>query len=394
MKKKILSLLVICSILSMTISPSHVNAVDFKGNEDKYIKLCTSSSLTNSNKKVCQDFNQYLSQKNRNLNKKIDETRNELQETLDDIESISSHMKAVDAKISDKQEEINYLYISIEKIEKEIKVKEDLMKERLYTMQPSYNSNFFLDFLFGAKDFTDFFARLTGINDITSYEKELVEELTTQKQELATQKATLQDALEALKVEKKEQETLQKKLLDLKLKQEKQIKESENEAEKALENQKRIDTALSQLISQAPSGGGGSYVAGDSKIGNAIAQAALSKLGSRYWWGKAGPDYFDCSGLVCWAHNQAGVKLGRTSAAGYASSGQPLTRNQLQPGDVITFSYGGGVAHIGIYIGGGNFVHAAGDGSSTVGQYANQCVKAAKLSGYWQSYVYNYRRLY
>ena len=48
----------------------------------------------------------------------------------------------------------------------------------------------------------------------------------------------------------------------------------------------------------------------------------------------------------------------------------------------------------GIYIGGGSFVHAAGNGSGTVGQYPNQCVKTASLSGYWENHAYNYRRLY
>ena len=47
-----------------------------------------------------------------------------------------------------------------------------------------------------------------------------------------------------------------------------------------------------------------------------------------------------------------------------------------------------------IYIGGGSFVHASGEGSGTVGQYPDQCVKTAPLSGYWERYVYNYRRLY
>ena len=106
-----------------------------------------------------------------------------------------------------------------------------------------------------------------------------------------------------------------------------------------------------------------------------IANYALSKQGSRYYWGAQGPTYFDCSGLVYWAHNQAGVKIGRTTAAGYAGSGKSVSYSNLQIGDVITFNYGRGVAHIGIYIGSGRMVHASGKGSETVGQDPNQCVK-------------------
>ena len=86
------------------------------------------------------------------------------------------------------------------------------------------------------------------------------------------------------------------------------------------------------MISRAPSGGGGggSYVPGDSAVGNAIAQKALTRLGCRYWWGANGPNYFDCSGLVYWAYNQAGVSLGRTTAAGYAGSGKAISRSELQ----------------------------------------------------------------
>ena len=189
---------------------------------------------------------------------------------------------------------------------------------------------------------------------------------------------------------------MQEKLVNLKAAQQKEISDNQKESKKVSEAQKKIDAALTELMSQAPSGGGGggSYVPGSSAVGNAIAQKALSKLGARYWWGANGPTYFDCSGLVFWAHKEAGVKIGRTTAAGYSRSGKAISKSQLQPGDVITFSYGSGVAHIGIYIGGGSFVHAAGNGSGTVGQYPNQCVKTASLSGYWENHAYNYRRLY
>lgn len=395
MKKLGISFLAFCSVFAMSLFPIDVHATDFEGQEDKYIKIC-SSNLTNSNKKVCQEFNKYLKEKNQDLKEEIQDTKDDLSETNDNIEEVSKKIETLNSQIDEKNKEIDYMLKSIEKIKKDITKKEEQMRERLYVMQTTYNSNWVLDFLFGSEDFSTFFSRIGSVNDITAYEKELVEELTQQKQNLDTQQKSLETAKENLESQKKSQEALQEKYIELKTAQQEKIKDSQQESKEVSSAQKKIDAALSELISRAPSGGGGggSYVPGDSAIGNAIAQKALTRLGCRYWWGANGPNYFDCSGLVYWAYNQAGVSLGRTTAAGYAGSGKAISRSELQPGDVITFSYGSGVAHIGIYIGGGSFVHASGEGSGTVGQYPDQCVKTAPLSGYWERYVYNYRRLY
>lgn len=395
MKKLGISFLAFCSVFAMSLFPIDVHATDFDGQEDKYIKIC-SSNLTNSNKKVCQEFNKYLKEKNQDLKEEIQDTKDDLSETNDNIEEVSKKIETLNSQIDEKNKEIDYMLKSIEKIKKDIAKKEEQMRERLYVMQTTYNSNWVLDFLFGSEDFSTFFSRIGSVNDITAYEKELVEELTQQKQNLDTQQKSLETAKENLESQKKSQEALQEKYIELKTAQQEKIKDSQQESKEVSSAQKKIDAALSELISRAPSGGGGggSYVPGDSAVGNAIAQKALTRLGCRYWWGANGPNYFDCSGLVYWAYNQAGVSLGRTTAAGYAGSGKAISRSELQPGDVITFSYGSGVAHIGIYIGGGSFVHASGEGSGTVGQYPDQCVKTAPLSGYWERYVYNYRRLY
>lgn len=395
MKKLGISFLAFCSVFAMSLFPIDVHATDFEGQEDKYIKIC-SSNLTNSNKKVCQEFNKYLKEKNKDLKEEIQDTKDDLSETNDNIDEVSKKIETLNSQIDEKNKEIDYMLKSIEKIKKDIAKKEEQMRERLYVMQTTYNSNWVLDFLFGSEDFSTFFSRIGSVNDITAYEKELVEELTQQKQNLDTQQKSLETAKENLESQKKSQEALQEKYIELKTAQQEKIKDSQQESKEVSSAQKKIDAALSELISRAPSGGGGggSYVPGDSAVGNAIAQKALTRLGCRYWWGANGPNYFDCSGLVYWAYNQAGVSLGRTTAAGYAGSGKAISRSELQPGDVITFSYGSGVAHIGIYIGGGSFVHASGEGSGTVGQYPDQCVKTAPLSGYWERYVYNYRRLY
>ena len=94
-------------------------------------------------------------------------------------------------------------------------------------------------------------------------------------------------------------------------------------------------------------------------VGEQAVRAAETKLGSPYVYGAAGPDAFDCSGLVQWAYKQAGLNLPRTSYD-QAAAGVAVAQSDLQVGDVISF-YGG--SHSGIYAGNGNVIHA-----STAGQ--------------------------
>lgn len=95
--------------------------------------------------------------------------------------------------------------------------------------------------------------------------------------------------------------------------------------------------------------------------------AAMSRIGDPYVYGAAGPNAFDCSGLVQWSYAQAGVNLPRTSYE-QAGAGTPISSDALEPGDVVSF-YGG--SHSGIYIGDGQVVHASTSG---------QPVKVAPIS--------------
>lgn len=87
-----------------------------------------------------------------------------------------------------------------------------------------------------------------------------------------------------------------------------------------------------------------------------VIQAALSRIGSPYSWGGSGPNAFDCSGLVMWAFQQAGISLPHSSQA-LARGGQPVSQDQMQPGDVV--NYYSDASHSAIYIGGGMMVHAS-----------------------------------
>ena len=89
-------------------------------------------------------------------------------------------------------------------------------------------------------------------------------------------------------------------------------------------------------------------------VGQRIAEAAQSRIGSPYVWGATGPSSFDCSGLVKWSYEQVGMSIPRTSYS-QLGGGTPVPMSQLQPGDIIG-GYGGG--HVGVYVGNGMVVHA------------------------------------
>ncbi|MDO5031367.1 C40 family peptidase [Corynebacterium sp.] len=90
--------------------------------------------------------------------------------------------------------------------------------------------------------------------------------------------------------------------------------------------------------------------------GSDAVKAAVSQLGAPYGWGAAGPDAFDCSGLMLWSYQQQGKTIPRTSQAQIAG-GTPVPLDQLQPGDIV--GYYPGVTHVGMYIGEGKIVHAS-----------------------------------
>jgi len=108
----------------------------------------------------------------------------------------------------------------------------------------------------------------------------------------------------------------------------------------------------------APQAAPAQFTAPYTSVGQRAADAAQSKLGAPYVYGAAGPNSFDCSGLVQWAYKQAGLNVPRTSYE-QAGAGRAVSIAELLPGDVVSF-YGG--SHTGLYIGGGNIVHASTSG--------------------------------
>ena len=401
-----------------------VEAIDFSKDEAKYMSLCASGKLTNSNKKTCEEFNSYLKAKNKKLKKDLENQKSAAASTTQTLDSVQKKLNSLNSDISSKEAEIQYVETSIQNTQADIDKDNQEIKDRMYVMQSYMNENTFINYIFGADNFTDMLSRIDSFNTLTLSDQDLIAQMLEKKKEIENQKITLENAKVVLEEQKKEQAAIQVQYETLLEEQRKQIAATEVDANVAASRSEAIDASLTEFYEQSNSNNNnqtsnsnnnnntgnnsnnnsnnnttnnGSQPSQDSTtLGISIANYALSKQGKRYYWGASGPNYFDCSGLVYWAHNQAGVKIGRTTAAGYAGSGKAVSYSNLQIGDVITFNYGSGVAHIGIYIGNGNMVHASGKGSGTVGQYPDQCVKVTSVSpgSYFYRHIYNCRRLY
>ena len=121
--------------------------------------------------------------------------------------------------------------------------------------------------------------------------------------------------------------------------------------------------------------------------GSEIISLAQQYLGVPYVYGGSSPSGFDCSGFTMYIFAQVGVKLphGATSQLSYGAS---VSRSELQPGDLVFFQdYGAVASHVGIYIGGDQFIHASSS------YYNGHCVVISSLTEtYYNSHYYTARR--
>ena len=97
--------------------------------------------------------------------------------------------------------------------------------------------------------------------------------------------------------------------------------------------------------------------------GEQAASIALEQVGAPYRYGGTGPRGFDCSGLVQYAYNRAGVSVPRTTGQLW-SAAAPVGGDEMRVGDLLFFSIEGKMSHVGMYVGDGRFVHAPQSGRS------------------------------
>jgi cell wall-associated NlpC family hydrolase len=161
-----------------------------------------------------------------------------------------------------------------------------------------------------------------------------------------------------------------------------QAAEQAQQAELAAQARARLQNAGASVLS-ASAGAvvdpPATFAPPPSKYGGVVG-IAMQYLGIPYVYGGASPAGFDCSGFVMYVFAQIGVSLPHNAAAQYGY-GMPVSRDQLQPGDLVFFN---GLGHDGIYIGGGQFIHSP---------HTGDVVKISSISGWYSSTWVGARRL-
>ena len=271
------------------------------------------------------------------------------------------------------------------------------VSERLVALYTT-NSPDALSILLGASSLGDLIDRLDSANRIAEEDARIAAEVTRYRTEVqsrqqalvkaesdqekvvaerASQRASIQSQLA-------ERQALYSSIKD----QITQLEAAERERQARLAAQARAAAKNHQPAPEpAPSSGssGGSSTpsapAPPPSSHSSVVSIALQYLGVPYVWGGASPSGFDCSGLTMYAYAKVGVYLPHNAAMQYGM-GTPVSRSQLAPGDLVFFN---GLSHVGMYIGGGRFVHAP---------HTGDVVKISSLSEYWYSATYVGARRY
>jgi cell wall-associated NlpC family hydrolase len=231
-----------------------------------------------------------------------------------------------------------------------------------------------IEVILGAQDLSSMLDELDRANRVAEQDARIVDQFTHFRTNAAALKRQLAQA-RTTQASVVQQRAAEKAAIEAKLGERKRLLASVQDEVRRLEDAERrrqaelreraaAELARQRELAAQPSAPTGavpaptSYLpappAGDSGKGVQAVAIAMQYLGIPYVWGGASPSGFDCSGLTMYVYAQLGISLPHYAAAQYGM-GYAVGRDQLQAGDLVFFN---GLGHMGMYIGGGNFIHA------------------------------------
>jgi cell wall-associated NlpC family hydrolase len=276
-----------------------------------------------------------------------------------------------------------------------LKISQKSLAARLVAAYTSTEDNSTLAVLLGSSSFEDLLNRVEAVSSTSNQDANIVEQVRSSKLAIQRHELELRDA-HAAQQRIVGQKAAQRQHIESQLATRRQLLSSIHgqiahlKAAEAAQQRQLEAAAHARLSNASPtptvSGVGvgastpeGSTVAPPNVHGGVVG-IAMHYLGVPYVWGGSTPRGFDCSGLVMYVYAQIGVSMPHSSYS-QAAMGTPVSMSQLEPGDLVFFT---GASHVGIYIGGGQFIHAP---------HTGDVVKISSLSGYYASAFYTARRI-
>jgi cell wall-associated NlpC family hydrolase len=237
----------------------------------------------------------------------------------------------------------------------------------IYTTQDQQSS---LAVLLGARSLTDLVSRIETVNSMSKQDSALIHEVVGFQHQIIHRRTLLrneqarQHRLVAARAAERSQIAgrlaSERRLYSSVKAQIAQMIASQRAAQARAAQTARV--AATQVAAPKASFGPGpvsSSVPGDRY--SSVVSIAMQYLGVPYVYGGESPSGFDCSGLVAYVYAQVGVSLPHYTVAQYNyADSVSVSRSQLEPGDLVFFY---GLGHVGIYVGGGQFIHAPHTGS-------------------------------
>jgi len=278
---------------------------------------------------------------------------------------------------------------------KSLNVAQRRIAERLRDLYVNGESDSMLEVLLGSRSLDDVIARLDAIERVSSQDTRILAEVKQFRREVETRRANLRDARER-QARVVAERAAQKRSIESRLAERQQLLSSvkdeiaqlqaeERRRQAELVAQARARLAAERLAAQqafdeqdqatySAVGFGDAVIPAapppDGTRASQVISLAMQHLGTRYVWGGSSPSTgFDCSGLTSYVYAQIGISLPHHAASQYAY-GTPVAYEDLQPADLVFFS---GLSHMGMYIGGGQFIHAP---------HTGDVVKISYLAGY------------
>ena len=313
-----------------------------------------------------------------------------LERTVDAYNAANSRLAAIKGDLTENAAQLRVA-------QSNLKHSRAMLSEHLVAMYTSGGENTGLEVLLGASSIDDLISRLDTVDRVSDQSTEVLKEVKAYRTTVRSRRARLQHA----KVEQAQlvaERAAQKASIEGQLSERQQLLSSikseigrlqaEEQARQAqLAAQARERLASTQTGAEILNASAGAvtqptpptYAPPPGKYGGVVG-IAMRYLGTPYVYGGASPSGFDCSGFVMYVYAQVGVSLPHNAAAQYGY-GMPVSRDQLQPGDLVFFN---GLGHDGIYIGGGQFIHSP---------HTGDVVKISSISGWYSSTWVGARRL-